>query len=959
MRIYLFSICLLASFISSTIGLKAFAEEDSTSAPVSSESGISDQGFSPGGQPKLGQHHEMSANGDAKVFAKASESASYRVSSEPVWETNPSTAPANTDAQLENAEPQPLQAPSAPGDSTTNPATTAETDVSISTSASEPGASVSSVEETQPESQDSDVRSPDALKAANADTQLAQDTASARSRETASSVNRLAEQFRPTANPVLEPDEGGERGFSDVVNSPVQPSSSVSKYSKTPADEADIQTAEPEDLRATSAMPPEAIAPIPQASQKQQTVARRRSRSTARNTNNAHLTKDALPETVVFPPLSSTVSSTSTTVSTQPQGKDATSATISTSDLPLPAMPSRDQGNPASSDNEPFASRPETAIDTIEHERGLEISETATSGGTTEREVVRVENLSAVSDPQETVSVSAVDLLSTDNQAPSGTTSVTSAPLRRGQPLEATSHENESVNRQRATPPPSRMEHSPLAEAAQPRTVVYPPLSSTLTAGEAEESDRTDVSASMAATVAVAELLSSTEEIESSRLAEEEAADAIALTPEDRQSEDQGEAAIADFFANNMGQPSSFDNESTRNTQKGQSKKSNPPITLGFSPSPVTVVDFAFDPSDGMTSMATVRKLAAENFNSLEKTTFPETSLSHFRSLKPQWQEQQDTDLSLFSLTLATNSSNPILKRPQQLAQNLPSTTLETLPSLEEDDFLRSEPAVDPLSPESLENELGDIQIIEPVARARPQPIGQLLLRSSLFSSSNVTGLQDFIPSSLNDEDLIFANSAYFLLTPQIAPRTRLISMIGGGRVLFSDNNELNYDFLNLGLAAQYGITPAAFGELGVVWRQLFTDRNNDRALSNFSPRFRIGRQDLLGEDFQLDSYYELEASLTDPAEQQRIENTLGLGISHDFTPKFRAGLSYRLTLADYTRLVRFDVRNLLRGTLTYSEGDAFISGFLSYLFGSSSEDAIDLEDLSVGISLGINAPLF
>jgi hypothetical protein len=343
------------------------------------------------------------------------------------------------------------------------------------------------------------------------------------------------------------------------------------------------------------------------------------------------------------------------------------------------------------------------------------------------------------------------------------------------------------------------------------------------------------------------------------------------------------------------------------------------------------------------------------------KLLLSETTALHQQGWQFQWPWLQENDFDLFFFGLRNPMSTASLRKPQQLAQAVPVEPANTLPSFEDDDFLQSEPNVGPLTSEDLENELGDIEIIDTssATRPRPQPIGQLLLRSSLFSSSNVTGLQDFIPSTINDEDVIFANSAYFLLTPQIAPRIRLISTLGGGKVFFTDNNDLNYDFLNLSLAGQYEITPSTFGEFGVAWRQLFTNRDSERALSDVSPRFRIGRQDLLAEDVQLDSFYELTASLTDPAEQQRIENTLGLGVGYDFNPKLRAGLSYRLTLADYTRLVRFDVRNLLRGTITYNEGDVFVSGFLSYLFGSSSEDVVDLEDLSVGISFGINVPLF
>ncbi|MEL6502265.1 MAG: hypothetical protein AAFQ23_12865 [Cyanobacteria bacterium J06623_1] len=278
-----------------------------------------------------------------------------------------------------------------------------------------------------------------------------------------------------------------------------------------------------------------------------------------------------------------------------------------------------------------------------------------------------------------------------------------------------------------------------------------------------------------------------------------------------------------------------------------------------------------------------------------------------------------------------------------------------------EDDFFESPPAVEPVDPADIEAELGDIEIIErPVAIPAEQPTGQLIFRSSIFSSSNISGVEDSVTGDSNDSDALFSNSLFFLATPDIGPRTRLISSAGGGLVQFSDNEDSDYNFLNLSLAVQRRVTPAIYGELGVNWQQIYANESGERSLSDISPRFRIGRQDRLSDQLRLDSVYELQFRLTDPAEQQRISNALGVKLNYDLAPRWRTGLEYRLTLDDFTQERRFDTRNLVRALTTYNfNEDAFVSGNVSYLFGSSSESSVDIENLSVGITFGVNAPLF
>ncbi|AFZ03075.1 outer membrane beta-barrel protein [Calothrix sp. PCC 6303] len=262
-------------------------------------------------------------------------------------------------------------------------------------------------------------------------------------------------------------------------------------------------------------------------------------------------------------------------------------------------------------------------------------------------------------------------------------------------------------------------------------------------------------------------------------------------------------------------------------------------------------------------------------------------------------------------------------------------------------------------SPEADDSDLGEIKII-PTPKLKqppqpPQPDVQLLLRSSGFSSSNITGV-DFLQRS----DTVFINSATLLATPKLGAETRLIAGVSGGLARFATKDEYNYNYLNFNAAIQQRITPKVYGQLGWVQDRLYSVSSDKRLLLDDSVRFIIARQDSLSSQLRLDSYYELRASFSTPKTQSRIANSLGTRLKYDLTPKLQGALDYRLTFKDYTEQERFDTQHQVGLDLVYNiNQDLFIGSSASYLFGSSSQSFTNMDNFSVGINLGLNLPLF
>ncbi|BAZ08297.1 hypothetical protein NIES4071_01020 [Calothrix sp. NIES-4071] len=269
-----------------------------------------------------------------------------------------------------------------------------------------------------------------------------------------------------------------------------------------------------------------------------------------------------------------------------------------------------------------------------------------------------------------------------------------------------------------------------------------------------------------------------------------------------------------------------------------------------------------------------------------------------------------------------------------------------------------TDPSNQSLDPKEVEDEVGEIRIIKPRSINQPpqrrQPDVQLLLRSGAFTSSNITAV-DFLQRS----DTVFTNSATLLATPKLGENTRLVTSVTGGLTNFATKDEFNYKYLSFNAGVQQRLAPGMYGQIGWVQDRLY---NNDgsRILLDDSVRLTIGRQDQLASQLRLDSFYDLRASFAEPKDQNRIANSLGARLRYDITPQLQGAIDYRLTFKNYTQQDRFDTQHQIGLDLIYNiNQDLFIGSSASYLFGSSSASSIDLNNLSVGINLGLNVPLF
>lgn len=359
-------------------------------------------------------------------------------------------------------------------------------------------------------------------------------------------------------------------------------------------------------------------------------------------------------------------------------------------------------------------------------------------------------------------------------------------------------------------------------------------------------------------------------------------------------------------------------------------------------------------------------------------------SIVRARSIEPsasiessQSQPVRSEPLELQSLEVASPLPQPLsLEQPSLQKSSLQKLSLQKSSlqksSLQKSDVIAQAPDpmnptrpeeedLQPLDESDVRSELGDIQPLQPTKPTQPatpprkQPTVQLLLRSSAFTSSNITSLRDFAPS-----DTVFVNGAMLLATPKLGDSTRLIALAGGNLVRFANRGDSNYNSVNFNVAIQQRLAPGTYGQLGWVQENLYRSDSGDRLLRDNSLQFILGNQSQIGKKLRLDTSYELRASFADPDDQSRLNHTLGARLRYDITPQLQGALDYRLSFKDYTQVDRFDTEHQVSAMAIYNiSRDVFVAGNVSYLFGRSSNSDNNPNNLSVGISLGVNVPLF
>lgn len=241
-----------------------------------------------------------------------------------------------------------------------------------------------------------------------------------------------------------------------------------------------------------------------------------------------------------------------------------------------------------------------------------------------------------------------------------------------------------------------------------------------------------------------------------------------------------------------------------------------------------------------------------------------------------------------------------------------------------------------------------------PLGVIRPIPVLSISSSFSIFTNNNL----HTIPLT---ESTAFPISASLIFSPELGDRTRLVTSVGGNYTNFTTADD--YILLNAGLGIFQDLGDQM--SLGVGWsyQQTYGDGfKND--VSEHTAYLSWSRVDELVERrLFLDSDYFLSASFAQDEQQNRLINSVGLGLSYSFTPKFQGRLGYRLVYESFFEN-EDALRHQLSAQLSYQlNPNIFIGTSVSYLFGEQvdlfdTDGADAVNNVSFGLHFGVNLPL-
>jgi hypothetical protein len=231
------------------------------------------------------------------------------------------------------------------------------------------------------------------------------------------------------------------------------------------------------------------------------------------------------------------------------------------------------------------------------------------------------------------------------------------------------------------------------------------------------------------------------------------------------------------------------------------------------------------------------------------------------------------------------------------------------------------------------------------------KPVGYLLGRVGYFHTSNIF-------SSANDPEddgLIFSGLTLAAAPFKIAPKTYLNASIEGNIIRYSDQSKFDYNQIRFNLGIYQQLTSKMYGEIGWNNQQLFYSRDSDRFnfpssgdkfLNENSFRLSLGRRDPIAPKLNLDSFYQLRLSLTNPPEERnRIINYVWLSLNYSLQKSLRVGVDYQFSLSNFLERDREDQYHRISANLRYSISDLSSINLQSgFALGGSTEDNIDFD---------------
>ncbi|NJM19272.1 MAG: hypothetical protein HC907_11525 [Richelia sp. SM1_7_0] len=251
----------------------------------------------------------------------------------------------------------------------------------------------------------------------------------------------------------------------------------------------------------------------------------------------------------------------------------------------------------------------------------------------------------------------------------------------------------------------------------------------------------------------------------------------------------------------------------------------------------------------------------------------------------------------------------------------------------------------------------------KPVAKIKP--IGYLLGNVGYFHTSNIFSSE----TNAIDDGLIFTGLTLAAAPFKIGTKTYLNGSINGSIITYSDQSEFNYNQLRFNLGVLQQLSNRMYSEIGWSNQQLFYAKDSDsfnfssgdKFLDENSFRFSLGRRDPITPKLNLDSFYELRLSITDPPEQRnRIINYVWLSLNYNLQQSLRVGIDYQFNLSNFLERSREDQYHRLSANLKYGISDLSSINLQSgFTLGGSTDSNVDFDGWFFSVNYNLDLGKF
>ncbi|MDB9525153.1 hypothetical protein PN498_04080 [Oscillatoria sp. CS-180] len=254
--------------------------------------------------------------------------------------------------------------------------------------------------------------------------------------------------------------------------------------------------------------------------------------------------------------------------------------------------------------------------------------------------------------------------------------------------------------------------------------------------------------------------------------------------------------------------------------------------------------------------------------------------------------------------------------------------------------------------------ELGILQLRQIAPPPPPRPSIFLSTYVSASSSDNVFLVEDAIQGRFGDN---FIRPGIRLTAfPQIGPSTNIVASVETNFLRYQEQSNSSYDEIRFRAGIRHRFSDRVYGQLTFSHQMLFDEGYQDQFFSNDGIELTIGRRDFLTPQLTLDTYYQGQVFFSDPERFSNVLNSVGAYLGYRIDPRWDTGLSYRLTVSDFTQQNRHETYQRITGQIRYAISPSVrVSLFGGLSYGRSSEERITFDDSFFGISFDATIPLF